>query len=165
MGVGGQHHAPAALLPGKTHSIGGWVGPRAGLDRPVRSKSLYRLRYSGHRSPVWEYRNFYLFVTVNDEKTVQVGAHNVCPFIEYYYMMEGCIGRNCSMHEGHNECVRRFSPKTGNQDHLRNTRIDWRIILKRNRRSKMLLCRQESLEPRLGSVTECCEHCNEILVS
>jgi hypothetical protein len=35
MGVGGQHHAPAALLPGKrpdTHCIGGWVGPRAGLE-------------------------------------------------------------------------------------------------------------------------------------
>ena len=35
MGVGGQHHAPAALLltkkPG-THFEGGWVGPRAGVD-------------------------------------------------------------------------------------------------------------------------------------
>jgi hypothetical protein len=35
MGVGGQHHAPAALPTGKrpgTHCTGGWVGPRAGLD-------------------------------------------------------------------------------------------------------------------------------------
>ena len=35
-GVGGQRHAPAALTPGKrpgTQFIGGWVGPRAGLDR------------------------------------------------------------------------------------------------------------------------------------
>jgi len=35
VGVGGQRHAPAALPPGKrpdTHCIGGWVGPRAGLD-------------------------------------------------------------------------------------------------------------------------------------
>jgi hypothetical protein len=35
MGVGGQRHAPAALPLGKrpsTHCIGGWVGPRAGLD-------------------------------------------------------------------------------------------------------------------------------------
>jgi hypothetical protein len=35
MGVGGQRHAPAALPPGKrpgTHCIGGWVGPRVGLD-------------------------------------------------------------------------------------------------------------------------------------
>ena len=33
-GVGGQHHAPAALpreRPG-THCIGGWVALRAGLD-------------------------------------------------------------------------------------------------------------------------------------
>ena len=35
MGVGGQRHAPAALPLGKrpgTHCIGGWVGPRAGLE-------------------------------------------------------------------------------------------------------------------------------------
>jgi len=35
MGVGGQRHAPATLHPGErpgTHCIGGWVGPRAGLD-------------------------------------------------------------------------------------------------------------------------------------
>jgi hypothetical protein len=35
MGVGGELHAPAALPPGKRpviHFIGGWVGPRAGLD-------------------------------------------------------------------------------------------------------------------------------------
>ena len=35
MGVGGQRHALAALPPGKgagIHRIGGWVGPRAGLD-------------------------------------------------------------------------------------------------------------------------------------
>jgi hypothetical protein len=34
-GVGGQRHAPAALpqgnIPG-TNCIGGWVGPRAGLE-------------------------------------------------------------------------------------------------------------------------------------
>jgi len=33
--VGGQRHAPAALPTGKRpgiHCIGGWVGPRAGLD-------------------------------------------------------------------------------------------------------------------------------------
>jgi len=36
MGVGGQCHAPATLPAGKgpnTHFLGGWVGPRAGLDR------------------------------------------------------------------------------------------------------------------------------------
>ena len=63
-GVGGQRHAPAAFLPGKTryHCTGGGLGPRAGLDRwgksrphkgvrfpdrPARSESLYRLRYPG----------------------------------------------------------------------------------------------------------------------
>jgi hypothetical protein len=68
MGVGGQHQAPAALPPGKipdTHCIGGWVGPRAGLDgcgksrptgirspdRPARSQSLYRLSYPGPPNP------------------------------------------------------------------------------------------------------------------
>jgi hypothetical protein len=55
MGVSGQHHVPAALYPEErtpgTHWIGGWVGPRAGLDigarkeskpgRPVRSLTIY----------------------------------------------------------------------------------------------------------------------------
>jgi len=63
MGMSSQGHAPAALRPGKrpgTHCIGGWVGPRAGLDtcgksrpptgirspdRPVRSESIHRLSY------------------------------------------------------------------------------------------------------------------------
>jgi hypothetical protein len=41
MRVGGQFHAPAALPPGKrpgTHCIGGWVGPRAGLDGCEKSR-------------------------------------------------------------------------------------------------------------------------------
>ena len=81
MGVGGQHHTPAALPPGKrsgTHRIGGWVGPRAGLDgygksrptgirspdRPARSESqpteLSRLsRMIGARSkPFHKYAKF-----------------------------------------------------------------------------------------------------------
>jgi hypothetical protein len=57
MEVGGQRHAPAALLPGKTgtHCIGGWVAPRpfwtgagnlvpTGIrspDHPARNESLY----------------------------------------------------------------------------------------------------------------------------
>jgi hypothetical protein len=57
MSVGGQRNVPAALLSGKkpdTHCVGGWVGPRAGLDpeenlaftgirssdRPARSESI-----------------------------------------------------------------------------------------------------------------------------
>ena len=62
MRVGGQLHAPAALLPGKrpgTHCIRGWVGPRAGLvgrgksrphqdsipDRLARSESKFHHTY------------------------------------------------------------------------------------------------------------------------
>jgi hypothetical protein len=64
MRVRGQLHSPVALPPGKrpgTHCVGGWVGPRAGLDgcenlaltgirspdRPARSESLYRLSHPG----------------------------------------------------------------------------------------------------------------------
>jgi len=39
--VGGHLHAPAALPPGKTWyplCIGGWVGPRAGLDGCEKSR-------------------------------------------------------------------------------------------------------------------------------
>jgi hypothetical protein len=38
--VGGQHHAPAALLPERpsTHCIGGWVSLRAGLERCGKSR-------------------------------------------------------------------------------------------------------------------------------
>jgi hypothetical protein len=41
MGVGGQHHAPAALPVGKSfgaHSTGGCVGSRAGLNGRVKEK-------------------------------------------------------------------------------------------------------------------------------
>jgi hypothetical protein len=41
MGVGGRHHAPATLTPGKTgtHCIGGgWVGPRTGLEGCGKSR-------------------------------------------------------------------------------------------------------------------------------
>jgi hypothetical protein len=40
-GVGGQRHALAALPPGKrpgTHCIGGWVGPKAGLEGCRKSR-------------------------------------------------------------------------------------------------------------------------------
>ena len=64
MGVGGQRHAPAASLPGKTRyplcrRLSGPQGrsgrvrkilPPIGIrspDRPVRSESLYRLSYRG----------------------------------------------------------------------------------------------------------------------
>ena len=40
-GVRGQRHAPTALYPRErpgTHCTGGWVGPRAGLVRCVKSR-------------------------------------------------------------------------------------------------------------------------------
>ena len=37
MRVDGQRHAPAAFPP-STHWVGGWVGPRAGLDRRGKSR-------------------------------------------------------------------------------------------------------------------------------
>ena len=69
MELGGHRNSPAALPPGKrhgTHFIGGWVGPRAGLDgcgkfrpptgirsldRSARSKSLYALNYTAQLIP------------------------------------------------------------------------------------------------------------------
>ena len=43
----GQHHDPAALPPGKTrYPLGGWVGPRAGLDGCGKSRPP-----TGIRSP------------------------------------------------------------------------------------------------------------------
>jgi hypothetical protein len=77
MGVSGRRHVPAALYPrGKnprTHWIGGWVGPRAGLDaeakrkilcpclgsnpgRPIRSQTQYWLNY-----PSSHYCNYYYY--------------------------------------------------------------------------------------------------------
>jgi hypothetical protein len=42
MGVGGQHHAPAALPPGKrpgNHFIGDWMGHGVGLEGCGKSRS------------------------------------------------------------------------------------------------------------------------------
>ena len=33
MGVGGQHYVLATVPLGKTHCMGGWVSPTAGLNR------------------------------------------------------------------------------------------------------------------------------------
>jgi hypothetical protein len=53
MGDSGQFHVLAALYPwGKdpgTHWIGGWVGPRAGMDAEARRKILSPAR---DRTPV-----------------------------------------------------------------------------------------------------------------
>jgi hypothetical protein len=50
MGLGGQHHVVASLPPGKrpgTHCIGGWVGPRAGLDGCY--VSMYHTKIRAHK--------------------------------------------------------------------------------------------------------------------
>jgi hypothetical protein len=57
MGVSGQRHAPAALLPpGErtpgTHCTGGWVGLRAGLDTEARGKIRCPCRGSNPDLPV-----------------------------------------------------------------------------------------------------------------
>ena len=53
MVVGGQRHAQAALPPEKrpgTNFIGGWVGPRVGLDGCGKSRH-YRDSIPGPSSP------------------------------------------------------------------------------------------------------------------
>jgi hypothetical protein len=57
MGVIGQRHAPAALLPpGKgppgTQWTGGWVCPRAGVDTEDRGKIIFPCRGSKPERPV-----------------------------------------------------------------------------------------------------------------
>jgi hypothetical protein len=45
-GLGGQHHVPAAVHLGNSssiHCMGGWIGPRAGLDRCERENLLFPL--------------------------------------------------------------------------------------------------------------------------
>jgi len=52
-GIGGQRHTPAALTLGNlrgTHCTGGWVGPRAGLDRCGKSRH-HRDSIPGPHSP------------------------------------------------------------------------------------------------------------------
>ena len=56
MGVGGQRHALAALPPETpgTHCIGGWVGPRAGLDgcgKPLLHRIITRVHRITFTSP------------------------------------------------------------------------------------------------------------------
>ena len=48
MRVSGQLRAPAALPPGKkpgTYCIGGWLGPRAGLDGCGKAYRRVNLKY------------------------------------------------------------------------------------------------------------------------
>jgi hypothetical protein len=64
-GVSGQRHALAALSPGErtlsTHCIGGWVGPRAGLDTQPRGKILSPLPGIEPRLPCCSARSHTLY--------------------------------------------------------------------------------------------------------
>jgi hypothetical protein len=51
MRVSGQRHARPRFTPG-THWIGGWVGPRAGLEAEARGKILCPCRGSNPDRPV-----------------------------------------------------------------------------------------------------------------
>jgi hypothetical protein len=85
MEVGGQRHAPSALPPGKrpgTHCIGGWVGPRARLDLPALSKSLYRLSNSGPKHEVKSNRN------IKNETTAFLCAFTTCILMEICLVQE-----------------------------------------------------------------------------
>ena len=54
--MGGQRHAPAALP--STHCVGGWVGPRAGLDG--RGKPYFhRDSIPGPASPLQDVNSLY----------------------------------------------------------------------------------------------------------
>jgi hypothetical protein len=113
--VSGQIHAAAAIPPGErvpsTHWIGGWVGPRAGLDymekwkflpppglelwllyRPARSQSLYRPWYTGSlRGHGGE--NKYLCPSQESDLSLWAHSHFTDLFIITYAMdaLSGCL--------------------------------------------------------------------------
>jgi hypothetical protein len=72
-GVSGQRHAPAELCPGKgspgTHWIGGWVGPRVGLDTEARGKILCLCGESNPGSKVCS-QKLYWSLSVNLKKCI-----------------------------------------------------------------------------------------------
>ena len=87
MGVHGQHHAPAALPPGKrpgTHCTGGWVGPGTVWTgavnlapngartpkRPARNESLHRLSYFGRYRLVVNYAQWSKCITVDKKSRI-----------------------------------------------------------------------------------------------
>jgi hypothetical protein len=54
MEVSGQLHAPTGERTPGTHCTGGWVGPRAGLDKEARGKILCPCQGSNPDGPVFQ---------------------------------------------------------------------------------------------------------------
>jgi hypothetical protein len=88
-------HAPAALYPRDRLGTrtGGWVGPRTGLDRcgkslpltgirspdrPVRSQSMYRLRYLALRGDMRGDGWWRKLGTSNPDRTMSLKVENNC---------------------------------------------------------------------------------------
>jgi hypothetical protein len=75
--MSGQFHAPADLPPG-THWIGGWVGPRAGLDDVKKRKFLtlpelelqpVASRYTGYAIPAPTYQDYMIQISARRRLT------------------------------------------------------------------------------------------------
>ena len=111
-GVRGQRHAPAGLYPRErpgTHCTGGWVGPRAGLDRCGKSRpppgfdprtvQPVASRYTdGATRPPYSSKGHSKFVLAQDiienshtghctwtGKSVNVKVAKVCDMIRYLF--------------------------------------------------------------------------------
>ena len=86
MAVGGQRHAPAALLLGKrpgTHFIGGWVSPREGPD------GAENLSPTGIRSPDHPARSeiiIILIIIINIGLLFILSAIELCLFLAHNSM-------------------------------------------------------------------------------
>jgi hypothetical protein len=78
MEVSGQHHRSVDLPPPPgTYLIGGWVGPRAGLN-PVKDKIFWFCRKSKHDSSV-----------IQDVASLIYGQRYICRMIISYRHFEG----------------------------------------------------------------------------
>jgi hypothetical protein len=79
MGVSDQHHALAALYPQErtsgTHWIGGWVGPRSGLNTEARGKFLCLCQGSKVSYPVCS-QTLYLLIELPQILVKIAGTYN-----------------------------------------------------------------------------------------
>ena len=107
-GVRGQRHAPAALYPRErpaTHCTGGWVGPRACLDRCGKSP-LYRDSIPGPSSPVAQslYRLSY---RAHMGKVIQIKMPHLFWFQKYVRFM--LLAATQFIYETQASCTQKFS--------------------------------------------------------